>query len=127
VVQLVRYVLVGLLAVAVHYAVLIGLVEATALRKLPASVSGFCLAIPVNYYFQHSWVFRSGSAHATALPRYLVVTACGLIINAIAFSAMLGLSVPYLLAQAVAIVLVTGFNFIANRAFTFDTHSVAGS
>jgi putative flippase GtrA len=125
--QVVRYVLVGLLAVAVHYAVLNGLVELTPLHKLPASIAGFCVAIPVNYSLQHRWVFRSGSAHAMALPRYIMITAFGLIINAVAFAAMLDLGVPYLLAQAAAIILVTSFNFMANRSFTFAVHSGVGS
>jgi putative flippase GtrA len=120
---MVRYGLVGLLAVAVHYTVLIGLVELDLLSKVPASIAGFCMATPVNYYFQHVWVFRSDRAHATALPRYLGVTSAGLAINALAFNAGLELGVPYLLAQAIAIALVTAFNFTANRFYTFSAEA----
>lgn len=123
--QMMRYGLVGLLAVAVHYVVLIGLVESSLLAKVPASIAGFCLATPVNYYLQHLWVFRSERAHATALPRYLAVTSAGLAINALAFTAGLQLVVPYLLAQAIAIALVTAFNFTANRFYTFSAATPA--
>jgi putative flippase GtrA len=122
-----RYGLVGLLAVAVHYAVLIGLVELDLLSKLLASIAGFCVATPVNYYLQHVWVFRSDRAHTIALPRYLGVTSAGLAINALAFNAGLELGVPYLLAQAIAIALVTAFNFTANRLYTFSVEAPARS
>jgi putative flippase GtrA len=120
-----RFVLVGLLAVAVHYAVLICLVEFAELARLPASIAGFCLAIPVNYYGQHRWVFRSAYGHRLALPRYLAVTLAGLAINAAAFSAGLQAELPYPLAQAAAILAVTAFNFTANRLYTFGDHSSA--
>ena len=58
-----------------------------------------------------------------ALPRYLAVTAIGLAINAVAFNGGLEVGLPYLLAQAIAIVLVVGFNFMANRAYTFGGRS----
>jgi putative flippase GtrA len=124
--QIARYALVGLLAVAIHYAALIALVELAAVGKVLASVVGFCLAIPVNYYFQHRWVFRSQNRHRVALPRYQAVTAVGLAINAVAFNGGLKVGLPYLLAQAIAIVLVVGFNFIANRVYTFGASSAVG-
>jgi len=122
-IQIARYALVGLLAVAIHYAALIALVEFAAIGKVLASVVGFCLAIPVNYHFQHRWVFQSENDHRVALPRYLAVTAIGLAINAVAFNGGLEVGLPYLLAQAIAIVLVTGVNFIANRVYTFGARS----
>jgi putative flippase GtrA len=122
-IQLARYALVGLLAVAIHYAALIVLVELTSVGKVLASIVGFCLAIPVNYHFQHRWVFQSQNGHRVALPRYLTVTAIGLAINAVAFNGGLEVGLPYLLAQAIAIVLVVGFNFMANRVYTFGGRS----
>ncbi|MBN9221603.1 MAG: GtrA family protein [Mesorhizobium sp.] len=121
--QIMRYGIVGLTAVAIHYAVLITLVELADMRKLVASIIGFCAAIPFNYYFQHRWVFRSRNDHSLALTRYMIVTTLGLAINSIVFHTGLAVGLPYLLAQAVAILLVTAFNFIANRFYTFTAYS----
>lgn len=121
--QIARYAAVGLTAVAIHYAILVALVELADVRKIVASVIGFCAAIPFNYYFQHRWVFRSENDHRLALTRYVVVTSLGIMINSWVFYAGLAVGLPYLLAQATAIVLVTGFNFIANRFYTFTAHS----
>jgi putative flippase GtrA len=117
--QIARYTTVGLTAVAIHYAILVTLVELADVRKVAASVIGFCAAIPFNYYFQHRWVFRSENDHRLAFARYAIVTSLGLAINSGVFYGGLEVGLPYLLAQATAIVLVTGFNFIANRFYTF--------
>jgi putative flippase GtrA len=123
--QIVRYATVGLTAVSIHYAILVTLVEFAEVRKVVASVFGFCAAVPVNYYLQHRWVFRSENDHSLALTRYGIVTSLGLGINSAVFYGGLAVGLPYLLAQATAIVLVTGFNFMANRFYTFTAHSAA--
>ncbi|MEI9425137.1 GtrA family protein [Mesorhizobium sp. Cs1299R1N1] len=123
--QIARYGAVGLGAVAIHYAILIALVELADVRKTVASVIGFCAAIPFNYYFQHRWVFRSGDEHRLALTRYLIVTSLGLAINSGVFYTGLATGLPYLLAQATAIMLVTVFNFAANRFYTFNAYDSA--
>ena len=121
--QIARYAIVGLTAVAIHYAVLITLVEFADVKKVIASIIGFCAAVPFNYYFQHRWVFRSENDHRLALTRYLIVTGLGLAINSGVFHSGLAVGLPYLLAQAVAIALVTAFNFMANRFYTFTAYS----
>ena len=123
--QIARYALVGLLAVAIHYAALIAPGRAYRDREGSRLHRRILPAIPVNYYFQHRWVFRSQHDHRVALPRYQTVTALGLAINAVVFNGGLKVGLPYLLAQAIAIVLVIGFNFIANRVYTFGTRSSA--
>jgi putative flippase GtrA len=101
------------------------LVQLTDISKLVASIVGFCAAVPFNYYCQHRWVFLSQADHRLAFIRYAIVTSLGLAINSAVFYGGLEVGLPYLLAQATAIVLVTGFNFIANRFYTFTAYPVA--
>lgn len=45
-----------------------------------ATVCAYCGSICVAYIFQHRWAFRSDTAHAVALPRYVLVqVACALL------------------------------------------------
>jgi putative flippase GtrA len=115
-----RYLGSGSTAAAVHFAVLIGLVEALALDPTPASALGFAAATAVNYTLQYYWVFGSGDDHRRTFARYLAVTLSMLALNVVLFRLILtGLGWWYPLVQAVVTGVVMVLNFLLNRHFTF--------
>ena len=83
--QFIRYVFSGFIAVAVHFAVLMVLVESGQLPKTLASIVGFLCAVPVNYLIQYHLVFRSTGRHAEAFGRYVTVTLVTLVVNGVFF------------------------------------------
>lgn len=115
-----RFLGAGATAAALHYAVLVGAVEAGLLAPVPASCVGFAAGTALNYGLGRGFVFRSRRRHGEALPRYLAVAAAGLGVNAAvmaAGTALLGL--PYLLAQVAATGAALLWHFAAHRLWTF--------
>ena len=118
--QFVRYAIAGAAGTAVHYLVLIALVQAASLSAVPASTAGAVAGALVNYRLNHRYTFESDQAHGRALPRFALVALAGIAVNAAVVAAMIAFVSPnYLLAQvaATAVVLVSGF--LVNRAWTF--------
>ncbi len=112
--QFIRYVFSGFIAVAVHFAVLMVLVESGQLPKTLASISFRMVSFsllglqhpepngsrratptstfqhraghsPVNYLIQYHLVFRSTGRHAEAFGRYVTVTLVTLVVNGVFF------------------------------------------
>ncbi|WP_109471673.1 GtrA family protein [Ornithinimicrobium cavernae] len=118
--RLLRYAVAGGLSALTHVGTLTVLVETGLASPVVASTIGFVLSIVVSYSLQKAWVFSSTAAHRTTLPRFLVATAVGLLLNAAVLA--LGtevLSVHYVLVQAVALVLIPLSNYLINSLWTF--------
>jgi dolichol-phosphate mannosyltransferase len=96
----------SLLAVGVHY--------------LPAAVCSFLVAVTNNYVWNRVWTFRHQRGHLVFQGvRFLVVSTIALAANLVFLSALVALGVGELPAQAIAIVLVTPWNFVANKLWSF--------
>lgn len=118
--QFARFAVVGGLATALQYVVLVVLVDVFAVAALPASGSGYVVSAAFNYWLNHRYTFHSTRAHAAAVPRFVLVSACGLVINQAVIGAMLGWTAAhYLVAQLAATVCVMAWNFVLGRIWTF--------
>jgi putative flippase GtrA len=118
--QFFRYAGSGAVGTAVHYAVLIALVAFADAGAVEASTMGALVGAAVNYALNHRFTFRSRKAHGTAFPRFALVAAAGIVLNALVLAAVLAIAGPhYLVAQLVATCAVLAAGFLANRAWTF--------
>ena len=72
----------GRSAPALHYAVLIALVQLARADPVAASTAGAVCGALVNYALNHRFTFASGKSHATALPRFALVAVAGIALNA---------------------------------------------
>ena len=118
--QFFRYAGAGAVGTAVHYSTLIALVQTGIATPLVGSTLGATGGALVNYALNHRYTFGSRRAHAQALPRFAVVAAAGIVVNAAVLAALLAVfSAHYLLAQVVATLAVLVFGFLANRQWTF--------
>jgi len=118
--QFLRYAIAGAAGTAVHYLVLIALVQGASVAAVPASTAGAVAGALVNYRLNHRYTFESDRSHGRALPRFALVALAGIAVNAAVVAAMIAFVSPnYLIAQvaATAVVLVGGF--LVNRAWTF--------
>lgn len=117
---IVRYVLSGGAAAAVHFFILILFVEGAELNATFASAAGFCVACAVNYILQYYWTFSATGMHRVIVLRYAAVTLAMLILNTALFWVLhQKLSVAYLFAQVIATAAVVICNFTVNRLYTF--------
>lgn len=122
--RFVRFALVGGVATAIQYALLIALVRKAGLPPTPASSIGFAASAAINYLLNYHFTFRSRRPHGTAAAKFGLLAATGLLINAAIMHLLTSAGCNYLLAQACATGLVLLWNFIGNSLWTFD---VAGA
>jgi putative flippase GtrA len=115
-----RYLLIGLLATAIHYAVLVGLVEFAGVVAAPSAATGAICGAFAAYAGNRRFTFPGGAAHAQALPRFFAVAALGAAINgAIVWTGTEVLRMHYLAAQVVATSIVVWSGFVLNRRWSF--------
>jgi hypothetical protein len=115
------YIVAGGLATAVHYAVLIALVESSSLTAAPAAAIGAVSGAAVAYLLNRRKTFAGSSAgHTHALPRFMAIALLGAILNgALVWLGVQQLGWHYLFAQMLATLLVLGLTFRLNRLWTF--------
>ena len=115
------YIIAGGIATAAHYAVLIALVEWLGVSAAPSAFIGALCGAVVAYLVNRRITFTaSSSRHGQALPRFMVISLLGALLNgALVWLGVEQLGWHYLLAQALATVLVMGMTFQLNRTWTF--------
>jgi putative flippase GtrA len=114
-----RFLLVGGFCTLLQYCVLVILVREAQLAPTAASTLGYALSALVNYLLSHSFTFASTSSHGRALPRFVLITALGLALNAAVMIGLTSTGAHYLLAQVVATGVTLAWNFLANLRWTF--------
>jgi putative flippase GtrA len=119
-VQLGKFAAVGLSGYVVNLAVYSTLVAGFDVHYLAAAVCSFLVAVTNNYLWNRLWTFRRqrGSlVHQGA--RFLLVSTVALGANLLFLQLLVALGLGKIPAQAIAIVLVTPWNFAANKLWSF--------
>jgi len=122
--RFVRYLVVGGIATAIQYAILILLVRGLGMAPTPASSIGFVLSAGVNYLLNYRFTFRSNRPHGPAAAKFAVLAGTGLLINAAIMHVLTGAGAQYLIAQVCATGAVLFFGFIGNTIWTFGLEGV---
>jgi putative flippase GtrA len=123
-IQLAKFCAVGASGYAVNLAVYATLLSVD-VHYLPAAVCSFLVAVTNNYLWNRVWTFRHRRGHLVFQGvRFLVVSTIALAANLAFLSVLVALGVPKLPAQAVAIALVTPWNFVANKLWSFRRRRV---
>lgn len=121
-VQVVRSLVVSVLALAVDFSTLILFKEVVGLHYLVAATLSFSLGVVVNYTLSVRWVFATrklANRHAEFII-FFVICAIGLGLNLIIMGGMVqGFAVDYRLAKAVSTVIVFFWNFIARKLILY--------
>lgn len=115
-----RFLLTGGASTALHYLILIVLVQSGACGTVLATSIGFGVSAVFNYLVNARFTFRSDASHARAFPRFAVVAGTGLTLNAILMWLLnVVAGVPYVVAQVGATVITLVWNFLLNKHWTF--------
>jgi putative flippase GtrA len=119
-VQLAKFCLVGASGYVVNLAVFAALVHEAGLHYVPAAVCSFLVAVTNNYTWNRLWTFRHERGHiAYQGLRFLLVSTVALVANLAFLSVLVALGMPKIPSQAIAIALVTPWNFVANKLWSF--------
>jgi len=111
---------VGGLCTGIQYLILVYLVSMHDWHATVASTLGFIASALVNYLLNYKITFRSKNPHLSALPRFLVISGVGLVLNgAILQAGIAYTSVPYLWCQVAATVIVLFWNFAGSLKWSY--------
>jgi putative flippase GtrA len=120
--ELLKFSAVGASGYAVNLAVYIALLEGAGLHYLPAAACSFAVAVSSNYFWNRHWTFRHHRGHVYYQGmRFLIVSIVALGLNLALLRGLVAAGVGKIVAQAIAIVLVTPFSFTANKLWSFRT------
>lgn len=118
--QLMTFAGVGVVATAVHYAVLIAFVEGVGLSAVTAALLGFAAGGTVSYCLNRRHTFETRRSHEAAIWRFASVAAVGFVLTYLLMSLLVDRGgFPYLIAQALTTCIVMLWGFAAHRAWTF--------
>jgi putative flippase GtrA len=118
--QLAKFCAVGASGYVVNLTVYTLLLKAAGLHYLGAAVGSFLVAVTNNYVWNRVWTFRGQRGHvAYQGMRFLVVSVVALGANLVFLKSLVALGVGKIMAQAIAIILVTPWNFVGNKLWSF--------
>jgi putative flippase GtrA len=123
-VQLAKFGVVGASGYVVNLVVYTALLRGAGFHFAAAATCSFLVAVTNNYLWNRLWTFRSQRGHvAWQGLRFLVVALCAYTANLALLSALIAFGVDKVLAQAIAILVVTPLNFIGNKLWSFRSRS----
>ncbi|HEU5279261.1 MAG TPA: GtrA family protein [Gaiellaceae bacterium] len=118
--ELVKFCLVGASGYVVNLLVYIALLDGANVHYRVAATGSFLVAVTNNYLWNRLWTFRHHRGHFGYQGlRFLVVSVIVYVGNLAILTALVELGVGKIVAQALAIVLVTPANFVGNKLWSF--------
>jgi putative flippase GtrA len=119
-IQLLKFSTVGATGYVVNLSVFAALVLGADLDHRLAAVCSFLVAVTNNYVWNRLWTFRGDRGHlAYQGARFLIVAVIALVANLVVLELLIAFGLGKIVAQAIAIVLVTPVNFVGNKLWTF--------
>ena len=119
-VQLAKFSAVGASGYVVNLAVYTALLKGADLHYALAATCSFVVAVTNNYTWNRFWTFRAERGHAGYQGmRFLVVSTFALVANLVVLELLVRAGLTEVVAQAIAIVLVTPVNFVGNKLWSF--------
>ena len=120
--QLAKFCVVGAVGYVVNLVVYVALLDGANLHYRLAATGSFLVAVTNNYFMNRYWTFHDRRAHVGVQGfQFLVVSAGSLVANLLVLHVLISLGAGKLVAQAIAIILVTPLNFLGNRLWSFRT------
>jgi putative flippase GtrA len=118
--QLVRFCIVGTSGYVLNLAVFVALLRGLDLHYLLAATGSFLVAVTNNYTWNRVWTFRGQRGHVAYQGlRFFVVSVIALAANLLILHTLVQLGLAKVLAQAIAVILVTPLNFVGNKLWSF--------
>jgi len=114
-----RFLVVSTMALVANLVVLHLLVQA-GLHYTAAAIGSFLVAVTNNYAWNRLWTFRGQRGHVVFQGlRFLVVSTMALVANLVVLHLLVQAGLGEIVAQALAIMLVTPVNFVGNKLWSF--------
>lgn len=120
--ELLRFLVVGASAAAVHLLVVLLLVQLLSLQPLLANIAAFITAFQVSYFGHRLWTFaHTNTQHSQSLPRFILVALLGFFGNEFLYYLLLQYTaLPYWLSLGIVLVLVAVMTFVLSKLWAFS-------
>lgn len=119
-VQLAKFSVVGATGYAINLVVYTILLKEAGLHYAVAATCSFVVAVTNNYIWNRLWTFHDQRGHVGWQGlRFLIVALVAYVANLALLTGLIAFGVDKVLAQAIAVVLVTPLNFIGNKLWSF--------
>jgi putative flippase GtrA len=119
-VQLAKFSAVGASGYAINLAVYAALLKGAGFHYAAAATVSFLVAVTNNYTWNRLWTFHAERGHVGWQGlRFLVVALVAYLANLALLSGFIAFGLDKILAQAIAVVLVTPLNFVGNKLWSF--------
>ncbi|MDX6505694.1 MAG: hypothetical protein QOG06_338 [Gaiellaceae bacterium] len=119
-VQLAKFSAVGASGYAINLAVYAALLKGAGFHYAAAATVSFLVAVTNNYTWNRRWTFHAERGHVGWQGlRFLVVALVAYIANLALLSGFIAFGLDKIVAQAIAVVLVTPLNFVGNKLWSF--------
>lgn len=118
--QLFRFGIVGLTAAALHFSVVVMLVQLLSLQPLVANVFAFLVSFQLSYW-GHRCITFSGTAvlHREAYPKLVMLQILNFCANESLFYFFLQMHMPYPIALLIVLATLPIFTFICSKWWIF--------
>ena len=118
--QLTKFSIVGVSGYLINLAIFSLLVAVGDVAYLLAAILSFLVAVTNNYIWDRNWTFRRQRGHLVFQGlRFMTVSVLALGVNLGLLALYIDLGLPKVAAQAIAILMVTPFSFLANKLWSF--------
>lgn len=118
--MLTRYAAFGAVGTALHYLVLVSLVQGFGTNSAAAAMAGATAGALCNYQLNRHFNFHSTRPHLEALPRFLLMAAAGIVLNGLVVGLLNSAGWHYMLAQLFATALILLLNYLASKSWIFQ-------
>jgi len=119
-VQLAKFSAVGASGYAINLAVYTALLRGADLHYAAAATCSFLVAVTNNYTWNRLWTFHAQRGHVGWQGlRFLVVALVAYAANLALLTGFIAAGLDKVVAQAIAVVLVTPLNFVGNKLWSF--------
>ncbi len=125
--QISRFAVIGLIASALHVTVAGGFYYEVHFHPLIANFTGFVFAWIVSFAGHYFWTFDRVSTMRRAMPRFLLVSLFGLLLNqVIVWLVVSFLGQSFTLAMALVVVIIPATSFIISKLWAFRAEGRVG-
>jgi putative flippase GtrA len=118
--RVVRHLIAGGLGTVIYIALVAGFVELVGLHPVTSAVLAFIVLEVFVYWTNRLWVYRATQDHRYAIPRFVVVSLVGIVLNAaLMYGVVEGLDLAYGWGLVATTLVVPPTNFLLNFLWAF--------
>lgn len=121
VLQFCVFAIVGATGTLAHYVILLLFVELLGQKVMAGTIAGSIVGAVWNFFLNHRLTFRSKKQFHQTAPRFFLVAAISLALNAgLMYLLVTYFYINYLIAQLSVTVFILCFNYVSNALWTFN-------